>query len=956
MQPRTRRRPRRLASAAAALLVMTSFAAPAALADETTDPGTDDSAAVTRFAGENRYDTSKDFAARGIGAAQSAIVTTGENFPDALAGAYLAGNAVGPVVLTPPTTLATEARDAIAALTSNAGWSGVVYVLGGPNAVSEDVVDAIEAISGVDEVVRISGDDRFATAVAVARAVPGTSNPTNAQSAAQVGEIDGMKAAILATGRNFPDALVAGVLSRQGNIPILLTQPDAVPAVTAQALADLGIEKVVLAGGTAVISEDVRTDLEGDGFTVERVSGDDRHETAVEFAQYIDDKLPGFDTTGRVGLALGYNFPDALSMAPFAGGPGRFPILLTRPDGLDAFTQAELQRRATNDFELFVAGGTAVVPESVADAGAEAGETDGAPEPVEGEVSTTSDGTDVGTLRAAVIYANGEAGAQTIELESGRTYTLSVAGTGEDAAATGDLDVTGDLTIQGNGATIDADGIDRVFDVLGGAELTLDDVVVTGGDTPESDGREGFGGGVRVESGSLVMTDGAVNGNTAAKAGGGIEVASSQTATLTDVDMSGNAATGNGAATAANGGAVHSTGDVDVTGGTVRENIANEEGGGFWQGAGTMTVDGTDFYANEAKGGFTAGDPQGGGALFVIDGTLDVANAEIGTTGDGNQAQTGTGSGGAILVDDATLTLATSTVGFNAADRAGGAIEVFNDGADLTPSTVTIEGSLFRGNGALGDDGPGNGGVLHVTGPGDVTIRGSFFTFNDAANEGGALWNGTGTMRVETSSFEDNAAPKGAAMFNDGSFLNVVNSTISDTANGSGVLPLIENAGVQTTLQFVTVFSTDTAAATTLVNSNPTQPAYGSFTVGNSILNASCDTEISSAGDNVTSDGGCLFGGGEASDVQGVDPMVSALTSTNGGPAAGKPGSTFPAKVHQIQPGSPAIDIATSGNISLGDTGLEPAPTEDQRGQSRPVNGDGAGGAGNDSGAYEFVP
>jgi len=69
------------------------------------------------------------------------------------------------------------------------------------------------------------------------------------------------------------------------------------------------------------------------------------------------------------------------------------------------------------------------------------------------------------TLRAAIQEANACAGDDTINLPSGN-YVLSLAGAGEDAAATGDLDITGNLTITGTGTTrpvIDAKRIDRIF-------------------------------------------------------------------------------------------------------------------------------------------------------------------------------------------------------------------------------------------------------------------------------------------------------------------------------------------------------------------------------------------------------------------------------------------------------------------------------------------------------------
>src|SRR6266849_5644348 len=54
------------------------------------------------------------------------------------------------------------------------------------------------------------------------------------------------------------------------------------------------------------------------------------------------------------------------------------------------------------------------------------------------------------TLRAAVQETNALAGADTIIL-SKNTYLFAPGGANEDAAASGDLDITGDLTIQGQG-------------------------------------------------------------------------------------------------------------------------------------------------------------------------------------------------------------------------------------------------------------------------------------------------------------------------------------------------------------------------------------------------------------------------------------------------------------------------------------------------------------------------
>src|SRR5437762_3247284 len=87
-------------------------------------------------------------------------------------------------------------------------------------------------------------------------------------------------------------------------------------------------------------------------------------------------------------------------------------------------------------------------------------------------VTTTADGNNgactvsLCTLRDAVIAANANAGADIITLPSNANpYTLTIAGAGENLAATGDLDISGDLTINGGGSAttiVDGGALDRV--------------------------------------------------------------------------------------------------------------------------------------------------------------------------------------------------------------------------------------------------------------------------------------------------------------------------------------------------------------------------------------------------------------------------------------------------------------------------------------------------------------
>ncbi len=84
------------------------------------------------------------------------------------------------------------------------------------------------------------------------------------------------------------------------------------------------------------------------------------------------------------------------------------------------------------------------------------------------------------TLRAAIMEANSLPGSHRIVLAGG-LYTLTRAGANENAALTGDLDITGDITIvdqQIESTVIDGGDLDRVFHVLPSGKLTVTSITI----------------------------------------------------------------------------------------------------------------------------------------------------------------------------------------------------------------------------------------------------------------------------------------------------------------------------------------------------------------------------------------------------------------------------------------------------------------------------------------------
>jgi hypothetical protein len=193
------------------------------------------------------------------------------------------------------------------------------------------------------------------------------------------------------------------------------------------------------------------------------------------------------------------------------------------------------------------------------------------------------------SLREAVVLSESNSTADTIVLGAG-TYTLSLPISGSESGASagymGDLDITKDLTIVGAGAgatIIDAQGIDRVFDIAGGANVTIRGVTIVGGSAQSSNvaGHE-HGGGIH-NHGTLVLQESTLADNEVLRprgavpwGGGGLTNAGQ--ATITNVSVLDNAVPdwlGN----EGYGGGIENIGILDALNTTVAYNSATYGGG-----------------------------------------------------------------------------------------------------------------------------------------------------------------------------------------------------------------------------------------------------------------------------------------------------------------------------------------------------------------------------------------
>lgn len=221
------------------------------------------------------------------------VLASNAAFPDALAGAPLAVAAHGPLLLTPPSGLTPSVSAEIQRVVPQ---GATVDVLGGDAALAPAVDSQLQSLGY--RVQRLAGADRYATAAAVATAIP---DPTG------VYEV---------TGLNFPDGLAAGAAAAGSRGVVLLTDGTAQASATSQWLGEHpGLPRTAVGGPSAAADPAAKA-----------VVGADRYATAAYLAREV------FASPDYVGMASAVAFPDALAGGADAGGKGG-PLLLVPPCG-----------------------------------------------------------------------------------------------------------------------------------------------------------------------------------------------------------------------------------------------------------------------------------------------------------------------------------------------------------------------------------------------------------------------------------------------------------------------------------------------------------------------------------------------------------------------------------------------------------------------------------------------
>ena len=203
---------------------------------------------MMRIYGDNRYLTSNAVTdnlkqSLGVDKFENIIVASGADYPDALAGSYLAKVKNAPVMLVGKDA-DTEA-DVKQYISNNLKAGGTVYLLGGTGVVTSRFETGVNKLKDSDgnavNVERLGGASRYETNIAILKAAGISADAKDAEDL------------LVCTGEGFADRLSASAVGK----PILLVAKAGLNSTQKNYLKSIGVNDVYLIGGTGVVSESI---------------------------------------------------------------------------------------------------------------------------------------------------------------------------------------------------------------------------------------------------------------------------------------------------------------------------------------------------------------------------------------------------------------------------------------------------------------------------------------------------------------------------------------------------------------------------------------------------------------------------------------------------------------------------------------------------------------------------
>lgn len=314
----------------------------------------------SEISGPDRYSTARAVSREAFAdnSREAVIISTGENYPDALGAGGLAGALECPILLVRKTGgLPSAVRSEIVRLLAIEA-DVTVYITGDTLSVSAQTEKDLKALVGSGSVKRLGGKDRYATANLIAlemkRVLDAKGIPFSGR-------------AFLTTGLDFPDALLAAPVAYASNSPILIVGRSGADSALRSTITALGVTDIDIVGSTASVPSSVASVLDGmSGVSVRRVaSASDKYAQTRDFAAWACAE-EGF-VCEDLGVTTGDRFPDALASGPLQG-ISRSPVVLVPPTWLDSDVAEMLQDNYAEISRVRFYGTTAAVSQVTRDA------------------------------------------------------------------------------------------------------------------------------------------------------------------------------------------------------------------------------------------------------------------------------------------------------------------------------------------------------------------------------------------------------------------------------------------------------------------------------------------------------------------------------------------------------------------------------------------------------------
>lgn len=253
---------------------------------------------VSRIAGKDRIGTSIEISKAMFNESDNVVLASGFNFADALSAGQLAAALNAPLILSKD-QLDSRTSDEIAKLKPKN-----IYIVGGETASSSNIEESVKSVVNDINIERLKGNDRYETSVKVME---------------KTKEFVDAEYLLIASGKNFPDALSATSFMADHKALMVLSDGNSYPKSDLQEIAIGGVNQLPL-----------------NGFTGERIAGNDRYQTALAIARR------SFENNENAILANSKVFADSLSAVSVAKNY-KAPIILTDNENLTQSTKSYLE-------------------------------------------------------------------------------------------------------------------------------------------------------------------------------------------------------------------------------------------------------------------------------------------------------------------------------------------------------------------------------------------------------------------------------------------------------------------------------------------------------------------------------------------------------------------------------------------------------------------------------------